>query len=418
MSYRILFLSAVFVVLGALVCFAVGPFTGSWDVTVGLAPQNQTMPFTTFESTLNLGFCVAFLELWSVSDFIFSGWLWQEIGLSAGLGFLSFDGLMLLKPQNGAFLYAEGVLGFDFSLLALEFRGAAVGPSVAGGMNSGLVFSLFAELPGGIASLESTTYLGADLSGISFVQTSPTTTSPLLTKTYATDPTAMPNTCGYCFSGQRFTFATEFLGCIGFTSITDFNQFGFESEEIELTFQHLFGLPLNITLEYHFSTQTASHVFIPSIETDFGCVRIYADVLGSGTTITGLDIYGISFEASFAGATFRSISNFNTTANVITTPAFGSVVEPKATADDEGHLYYPQSYWEVVSLTMEMPVSIGEITFSVNTFFGQSTGLLFDWAETEISVAVNIGGYLTLSSAMAVDMTGFTEWRLGTSLAW
>ena len=52
-------------------------FTGSWQAEIGLSPQ-QTQPFSAFQSTLDVGLCMSFLEIASVSDFLFDGWLWQE----------------------------------------------------------------------------------------------------------------------------------------------------------------------------------------------------------------------------------------------------------------------------------------------------------------------------------------------------
>ena len=113
--YRFVLVASLLVVLGAGACFGAGPsLTGSWDVEIGMAPQ-QTSPFSSFSSTLEVGLCVAFLEVSSTSDFLFSGWLWQEFGLSVSVGFVNFDGMMLFEPQTGSFLYAQGVLGFDFS---------------------------------------------------------------------------------------------------------------------------------------------------------------------------------------------------------------------------------------------------------------------------------------------------------------
>lgn len=415
MRYRIILIAILFVSLGTGVCLAVGPFSGSWEVEIGLAPQ-QTMPFSSFSSTLDVSFCVGFLEVSSSSDFIFSGWLWQEFGLSAALGLVSFGGVMLFEPQSGLFLYTQGVLEFDFCPFVMRIYSAMVGPSVSGGLNYGYVLDLYGELLGGIASFESATFLGADLSGITFTQTSSQSTSKLLTKNYITDPTI--DVGALCFSGEEFTFKASAFGCINITSVTTFAKTGFESQEIELEFMHLFGLPLNLTLDYLFMLQTASHTFTPSLETDYGCLKIYTDILGSGGEITGIEIYGIEFQATFPGATFKSISNLNTTKYVITTPDYGSIVELKTDALEEGHLFYPQDYWEIISLVVEVPPAGCGFTFSVDTFFSTSTGLLFDWAESEMKVTVSLGQVFSVSSGVVVDTSGFAEWKIAMTVTW
>jgi hypothetical protein len=394
---------------------AVGPFSGSWDVEIGLAPQ-QTRTFSSFSSTLDVSFCVGFLKLSSSSDFILSGWLWQELGVSVDPGWLGFDTVALFEPQTGSFLYVQSVLEFDFYPIVMRLYAAMIGPDVPGGPNYGGVFDLYGELLGGLASFESATFLGADLSGITFTQTASTASSDLLSKTYLTDPTI--DIAALLFSGEEFTFSVCLFGTVQLTSITTFSQIGFESEEIELVLSHLFGSPFNITLDYLFTLQTSSHTFTPSLETAYGCVRLYTAVEHIGGYITGLDIYGIAFEAAFEGAKFTSISNLNTVDYVITTPAYGLVVESLETALEEGHFFYPQEYWEIVSLVVETPLAGCGVTFSVNTFFSASTGLLFDWAKSEMEVTAAFGGFFSISSGIVVDLDGFTEWTISMAVTW
>ena len=414
-TYRIIAIVLTFVLLGATACLAVGPFTGTWQAEIGLAPL-QTMPFASFKSTLDVGLHIGFLEISSTSDFILDGWLWQEFGLTASLAFISFEGQMLFEPQSGSFLYAEGVLKFSFYPVVLSLYSAMIGPEVPGGPNYGFVVDMYGELLGGVGSVESATFLGADLSGISFTQTASATTSTLLTKTYTTDPTI--DSGQICFSGEEVTFKATTFGCIDMTAVTTFGKTGFTSQEIELSFLHLFNSPLNVTLDYVFSLQTASHTFTPSLETEYGCIKVYTDLLGTGVQITGIEIYGIEFSASYAGTTFRSISNLNTTDYVITTPAYGSIIELETDAVANAHLYYSKDFWEIISLEVTTPGLGGTYTFSVNTFFGTSTGLLFDWGKTEMGASISFGSTFTVSSHVVVDTTGFSAWKIGASLSW
>ena len=415
MKYRIALITMLFVVMGTGACLAVGPFSGSWEMEIGLSPQ-QTKPFSSFSSTLGVSFCVGFLELSSSSDFVFSGWLWQEFGLSATLGFVSVEGLMLFEPQSGSFLYAQGMVEFDFCPVVIKLYGAMVGPSVPGGLNYGCVLDLYGELPGGIASIESATFFGADLSGITFTHTTSGTSSNLLTKTYTTDPTI--DSPAICFSGEELIFKANAFCCLELTSITTFATTGFESQEFELSFMHLFGLPLNLTLSYFFSVQTKTHTFTPYLETDYGCLKIYTDIVGSGGVITGLEIYGIEFQATFAGATFTSLSNLDTSNCVITTAAYGWIIELESEALAGGHLYYPQEYWEVISLVAEIPLLGCGSSFFVHTFFSTSSGLLFDWAESEMGVTIAFGDFFSVTNSVAVDTSGFTEWKIAMKVTW
>ncbi|MCK4356181.1 hypothetical protein KAW44_03790, partial [Candidatus Bipolaricaulota bacterium] len=183
MTYRSVVIAVVLILLGASTCLALGPFTGTWESEISLSPQ-QTMPFTSFTSTLDVSFHIGFLEISSSSDFISSGWLWQEFGLCASLGFVSFDGVLLFEPQSGSFLYTQAALTLNFYPLTMKIYSAMTGPLTSHGLNYGYVLDIYGELLNGYASFESVTFLGADLSGITFVQTASNTSSNLLTKTY------------------------------------------------------------------------------------------------------------------------------------------------------------------------------------------------------------------------------------------
>jgi len=399
----------IVVVLFSAVC-ALGSdgFTGSWEAEIGLSPQN-IQPFSTFQSTLDVGLSISFLEVSSVSNFLFDGWLWQEFDLSVTLGSVRFDGLILFEPQTGSFVYAQGILAVDFAPVTVTFYGAAVGETLLQPLNYGYVFDIYGEILSGLLTFESATYMGADLSGITFTA-STTPPTGLAKKTFLTDPTIDPLPVG--FSGQEMTFTASAFCCIELESVTTFDKLGFDSQQIELSFIQMFGLPLNFTLDFIYSLQTKSYVFTPSLESEYGCLSIYTHLLGSGGTITGVDIYGIAFECSLAGATLINISNLNTTEYVITTPEFGFVVESLATATAEGHLYYPQDYWEIISLVVDVPPVGCGFSFSVDTFFSTSTGLLFDWAQSTMGITLALGSSISTSSTITVDTTGFTEWTL------
>jgi hypothetical protein len=388
-------------------------FTGSWQAEIGLSPQ-QTQPFSAFQSTLDVGLSISFLEIASVSDFLFDGWLWQEFDLTAALGGLRLDGQILFDPQTGSFLYAQGIVSVEFPPITVSLYAAAVGETLLQPVNYGYVFDVYGEILGGVMSFESSTFMGADLSGITFTATT-SSSSSLAKKTFLTDPTIDPLPVG--FSGQELTFSAFAFGCIDLMSLTTFSKIGFVSEEIELSFVRLFGLPLSITLDIIYSLQTKSYVFTPSLESDYGCLSVYTNLLGSGGLISGIEIYGIAFEVTLAGASLTSISNLNTTDYVITTPEFGFLVESLADAIEEGHLYYPQEYWEIVSLVVDVPPIGCGFSFSVDTFFSTSTGLLFDWAQSTMGVTLALGTSVSISSTITMDTTGFTEWTLGFEVA-
>lgn len=413
-------LIAIVLILGAFIAVSGSNgggeyITGSWFAEIGISPQ-QTRPFTSFQSTLDVGLHLDFLEMSSISDFIFSGWLWQEFDLDAALGPVSFSGQLLFEPQSGSFLYAQGKAAVEIPPLTVSLYGAMVGKTQSEPVNYGYVFDLYGEIMDGVFTFESATYLGADLSGITFTATGSHSDYSVLTKSYLTDPTIQPIPA--YFSGAELTFTALAFGCVGLSSTTTFGKTGFESEEIELAFLHLFAIPFNLVLDFTYTLQTKSYTFSPSLESDYGCLSVYTNLLGSGGTITGIEIYGIKFNAEIGGASLTSISNLNTTDYVITTPAFGSIVEPLIDAVAEGHIYYPQDYWEILSLTVDVPPLGSGFSFSVDTFFSTSTGLLFDWAQSTMGITLALGSSIRMSSSFTVDTTGFTAWKLSVRLSW
>ncbi len=390
-------------------------FTGSWEAEIGLSPQ-QTQPFTTFQSSLDVGLCIGFLTLNSVSDFVIDGWIWEELGLRADVGLLAFDGHMLYDPQLGSMLYAEGVLSLCAGPLTASLYGAMTGATQSQSANYGYVLDVRGVVFGGVLTFESATYLGADLSGISFTASGSTSDSPLLTKTFVTDPTIDPVTA--VFSGEDVTFSGTMFGCITLTSLTSFSATGFESEQITAEFRNLFGIPLTMTLDLIYEVQTKSFVFTPSMETDFGCLSLYSHIVSSGGVISGLELYGIGFSATIGAATLQSITNLDTTTYVITTPEFGSVVESLADAVALGHVHYPQDYWEALTLVVDIPPIGAGFSFSVQTFLSTSDGLLFDWAESTMGITLALGSSVSTSTAITVDATGFTGWSLSFRVSW
>ncbi len=390
-------------------------FTGSWAAEISLSPQ-ETLPFSAFQSTLDVGIQLDFLTISSVSDFIFDGWLWQGFGLEAALGPVTFSSQLLFEPQSGSFLYAQGKLAIEIPPLTVSLYSAMVGATQSESANYGYVFDVYGEILGGLITFESATFMSADLSGITFTATGVQTDSSLVSKTFLTDPTI--DSLPVVFSGQEVTFSAQAFNCAQLTSVTTFSRDGFESERLELVFMNLFGIPFNLTLDFLYTLEAKSYAFTPTLQSDFGCISVYTNLVQSGSTITGLEIYGIAFEVSIGNGTLRSVSNLDTTQYVITTPGFGFGVEPLTEAIAQGHVYYPQDYWEIVSLTVDVPPAGCGFSFSVDTFFSASGGLLFDWARSTMGVTLALGSSVSTSSSITIDTTGFTAWTLSVALSW
>ncbi|MCX6099743.1 MAG: hypothetical protein NTX69_06990 [Candidatus Bipolaricaulota bacterium] len=406
------FLGVALIIAWALGVSAGEGFTGSWEAEIGLSPQ-QAQPFTAFQTTLDVGFHVGFVTAKSVSDFVIDGWVWEELGLLADVGLLAFEGTLLYEPQSGSMVYAEGVLSLCYDPMVVSLYGALTQSASA---EYGYVLDVKGVLYGGAFWFESATYLGADLSGITFIATGSTSDSTLLTKTFTTDPTI--GSAIAMFSGEDVTFGGTLFGCVTLTSLTSFTEYGFESETMTVEFLGVLGLPLTFTLDLVYEIDEKSYVFTPSFETDYGCLSIYSNIVQSGSMMTGVEVYGIGASVTIGNATLQSISNLDTLKYVITTPGFGSIVELKLDADAEGHLYYPQNYWEVLTLVVNIPPLGSGFSFSVETCLSKSIGLLFEWAESTMGITLALGASVSTSTSISVDATGFTSWTLAFRVGW
>lgn len=415
MKSRVLVLWAILFLGGAVAGYGQGWFTGSWEAAIGLSPQGP-QAFSSFESTLDVGIRIEFVELSSISDFIFDGWLWQEFDVMAGIGPLGFEGELLFDPQTASLLYAQGIISLVFDPMVFRFYGAFTGETQSESLNYGWVFEVYGELLDGLMTFQSLTYLGATLDEITFTAAATQTDSTLLTKTFLTDPTATPPET--IFTGEQVTLTASAFECARLESVTLFSQTGFESEEIELSLGPLLGIPLVLTLDLIYETQTASYAFTPSLETDYGCLFVYTNLVSTGSVIEAIDVYGIKFQASVGGATLTSISNLDTTEYVIIRPEYGWFVESLADAVDDGYLFYPQEYWEVIALQAQIPPFGSGLSFSVETCFSTADGMLFEWAESTMGVALALGPYVSLSTGISIDTAGFREWTLALRVAW
>jgi len=301
-------------------------------------------------------------------------------------------------------------------MITLAAHGAVTGETQTDSANYGWVFSVHGDIVPGALRFESHTFIGADLSGITFTASTSETDALLITKSFMTDPTIdlPPPT----FSGQQFSLHACLFGLAEFDGVTSFTADGFDSQQIRVRLLRLLGLPMVMSFEFTYTLQTKSYTFTPSLETEFGCLSVYTHLLRDGSTITGIEIYGISFRFDVRGASLISVSNLDTSEYVITLPSFGLTVEPLGEAIASGHIYYPQEYWQMIALEVDVPPYGSGFSFLVRTFFSTSTGLLFDWAESTMAVTLALGSSVSVSSAVTIDTTGFSNWALSAQVSW
>jgi hypothetical protein len=60
----------------------------------------------------------------------------------------------------------------------------------------------------------------------------------------------------------------------------------------------------------------------------------------------------------------------------------------------------------------------GGFSFALETYFSCDSTVLFDWAETDVSISYGLGSNFTVSTGLNVTDAGFTEWSIGFDVIW
>ena len=205
--------------------------------------------------------------------------------------------------------------------------------------------------------------------------------------------------CILCFDRVQGEIGFGF-GCLEeITATWKVSKFGFQ----ELTFSVRdvdLGLPLvKMDLKVSFGIASKTVTVTPKLDLeDFACLTLHANLeFGPAGPIelSGLTIYGIGLKCSWEGGSFESISYL------------------------DGLHYVKDRYWERITIrSTGISCCGGQLSFEVNTYFGDTHATLFDWAETELKMSVEIEDYVTFSTTFTLDTNGFSEWKIGWKTSW
>jgi hypothetical protein len=377
------------VVLGLGVASFAQTLSGSWDTTISINPGP---PVTLgIDSELIVTYAVSGWSFTSDTVLDETGWLGQSFEVGGSLGAFTL----------GSVVVFDTVLPFGFTSW-----------EVTGGLSlAGVTFDMtFASVPGDVA-LE---IVAAGSAGAVDVEVDVTFGSAYHNTTgwHAGDELGI---CDFDWAGVDITVGFPFC-CADVVSTISFDCLGFNYAQFKVTDIAIPALPwvtLDATLK--FEMQTKSLVLAPKF--DFGAVACFdlyitqshTDAVG-GTTgtdpgIVGLlgdiALSGIGLSCEIGGVEFTGISYW------------GTGTKPG--------LLYGTSYWEAYQIATTDDGCCGPFNFDVTLYFLNGGLQLFDVAEIDANMSIQIATQFTFSTGIAIDLTttpSFTNWTIGFLVEW
>ncbi len=371
MTRSILF-SLVVIVAISLVGTAAG-LSGSWTTTTAIALQ--TFSISSFSSTLIVDYNVGGWTFRSLTQIALTGWTSQVFSATGTIGGLSATTHLAFDPTHAAFSYWN--TASTLTIAGVAFTATSNLTSTGIGWTFGASGSI------NQVDLSSKAYFNEDANGV--VQT---------------------GSYGFCFS--RVDINAKFpFGCVNPIDLTlSFSAAdGFDGLTIDMnniTWDQFPAITFDVTVKFSLQTEGKTLTITPKLNLQPGCITLYGELITTSAPliITGINIYGVSFTYSWDQGSIASYSSF--------APSKNAAITGKA------------SYWEKFTLkTTTDSCCGGGITTESTTYFQAGSTALFDWGETDISLAVGIGSNLTLKTGMIFTATtGFEEWDVGAIFTW
>jgi hypothetical protein len=158
---------------------------------------------------------------------------------------------------------------------------------------------------------------------------------------------------------------------------------------------------------------------------DWGCVRPYFTLDGTGTSITGITLNALALSYSFNGVTFKAGEIFDNTwyswalNGSVYTWGFTKTGGFSTTSASTGCIYNI-NYDEFFGVEIDGDSCCGgSFKVGIYNFFdvGAATGI-FDWQETLASVSLGIGSNTTLYFGVSYLNTGLNWFDVGLKFVW
>ena len=365
----------VVVGLGVLVCIGVvvpgvaqDMLSGSWDTEICM----DAVPlFTSFASTLRVAYSICGWTFGATMGLDLSGWTTAGFDVAAVLGAFIGQSLVTFNPQAATFEEWDSTV--TLVLAGVDLNGRFVVDPIGSGWSAGL------SADAGELDLAANAFF--NLSSAGEVQSA-----------------------GNCFCFDRFAVDLEFpFGCVAnVDALLEFDTTGLGGVTIGvdgLSIPEITWLLFDIEITFDDGDDGKSLLVTPRLNfAEEFCVTIFADLIGTGTVVEGIDFYGAQFRYSWDTVYFDALTAFDPE------DPFGVVTG---------------SYWERYCVgSIADSCCGGLLNFQICTYFDSESALLFDWGMTEGSVSVGIGSNFSLQASLSIIDTGIEELCLGGTISW
>ncbi len=371
-------------VLGlGIAAFAGSPLSGSWTSSLTLDIQTSgAISVSDFSSTLEVDYTVGGWTFVSTTGFTLGGWNTQEFTANGTLGAFTIDSDLVFDPAGASFTKWDTT--GSVSIAGVDFSGEFLLTSSASAWKFG------ASGNAGDLSISATAFFNGELDA---------------------DGNLVAQTDSYCFCFSSVEFDVSFpFACIDKVDASiAFSQSGFDGVTFSVSGVDVPGiswLSFDLSLKFDDGTAGKSLSVTPNISLgDWACIELYYDLItGTGTAvdIEGIEFYGVSLSYTWNGVTFKDIS-------LLDVDKYISLIDPS----------WPSAYWELFEIKSAGDSCCGgAVDFSIDTYFSQSSTMLFDWGETDVSLSFGIGSNFTLNTGLVVDTTGLTQVSAGFTVTW
>lgn len=410
MTKRMPMASILMIAQIGLALLASGHLSGSWSSQITFE-QGDILSLRRLDSVLNLNYSFGSFLSRSTSEFIPFGFIWQEFRVTGTLGTFDIQGDLLFGPSTGDYIYGQFIVQSSIAGIELGLYAAQLSDAVLQGPADGFALRLAAST--GALDIEAVIEMAAqiedegdnDFKGITIYHA-----ATGLHKHYVTNPVVV----GQGFTGEKVTVSGWSFDCVEDIAVTlhmTCERFDFLKLELSRVDLGLSWLMFDVELTFRVQTKSVllTTTFAPG---KAGCINVYATLLTGAqdnklyqnfTSITGIDLYGISFAYSWKGIKVKALTVLDTGHYAITTPEYGSVIEEITKALKYDHEYYPH-YWELLSVE----VTGGEgcrkgFTFLANTYFDKNATNLLGWGMTHIEGKFSISSKVSFTAEIEID---------------
>jgi len=409
-------IAAVLLLVCAAAPAVAGTLSGETSLWIGIDPLGAGL------EALDLGFGVDYtlgaVTLSTDGLLILPGtWVWQGFSAVGRVGGYGLTTNVLFGPSTTDYLYAEAIVDLSIAGIDVAWHAAQLSDAVLGGPADGWALRIAGSV--GVLDLVSISEFGARIEDDEFDGITIVHAATGEERHYATDP-VVP---GQGFTGEKLSLRGLPFCCADIDTRLYFSCAGFEYVSFGVTGIEVGAVPwLKFDVDLTFQLQTKSLALAPRLSLgEVLCVELYAELDGDAFSVLSLDgirFYGVELACELGPVTVRDVVVLDLNRYAITTEAYGSVVERRTDAIDDGHDVYPD-YWEMFSIAYcGDGCCAGDLTFLLNVYFDEASTSLFDWAMTHVEAKAPLGEQFRFTLGMEALPIGVDSLTFGFHVDW